>query len=158
MGLTNERLVYLESGVLAEKRKKEDAFDRDHAGQTKSEELQSRLNEEVQELEARIAHLELKASETTIIEKYNGSYLGKVKVIPVCKAGFDFLRGELPPKLLEDEMVIDEGGDEKAANEDAGESLDDNIDPSSSSESPDSPPLDAPGSDLPLVHASDITS
>ncbi|ONK69117.1 uncharacterized protein A4U43_C05F19530 [Asparagus officinalis] len=55
---------------------------------------------EVQQLGTLIAHLESKAFETAIIERYCGSYLGKVKVALACKVGFDYLKGQLSLELL----------------------------------------------------------
>ncbi|ONK59964.1 uncharacterized protein A4U43_C08F12760 [Asparagus officinalis] len=92
---TNEALL-----CEVENREKEDAIDRDHVARIESKKLQSKLNEEVQEHMIQIAHMESKAFETVIIERYRDSYLGKVVVALTCKVRFDYLKGHLPPKLL----------------------------------------------------------
>ncbi|ONK69167.1 uncharacterized protein A4U43_C05F20040 [Asparagus officinalis] len=58
------------------------------------------LRAQVQELGTHVAFLESKAYETKIIERYHNGHLGKIEVALACKGGFDYLKGQLPPKLL----------------------------------------------------------
>ncbi|ONK73637.1 uncharacterized protein A4U43_C04F33690 [Asparagus officinalis] len=149
MRLVEERMVYLELEVWAEKEEEEGAFERACVSRTETKKLWSKLIEEVgfdYPKDQLLPQIRLKEDHF----KYPSQ-------VANCLDALRML--EVQDRLgimQEDEEVANEGNGEEAISEDADKGLDDDAGPSSSSEKPDSLSSNVVPLDSPPAHAADI--